>query len=700
MSLQRTLIGSLLATSSVAFAASAQAQVAPVGEPVTPGGAKASEAPLEDENSTSADIVVTARGRDEVLQKLPDAVTVISGATIDQAGVRNVADLTRLVPNFNFRSGFRAGAAQITVRGLTTPQGGDLPIAFVVDGVQLNGADFLNQDLLDIAQVQVLRGPQGALYGQGALAGAMLITTRAPTNDFEFNGRASYGTANTYRAVGSVSGPIIEDKLYFRALASYRNSDGTIKDVGGNGRNFVDESYFRGELRYDGGGFRANLSGNYNKGHNGSIYQDRVPALAIGVYDIDRDQVNIVSNIVGNERREIYGGSLRLEQDLAGGVLSSTTSYNRVKSTAFGDADFGAANTLSQTNIYNVSLWNEDFRYTSSSDKPFRYVFGAFAQSRIVDQALTVPFLSGAGFAARSADRQKGESWALFAQINYNITEKLELTGALRYDANHRNRLNILTNVFLEEDFKKLQPKVSAAYNWSDNFMTYATFAIGYRSGGFNAASSVFAGPLIAGETSNNYEVGFKARTSDGRASIAASAFHIDLKNGQFFFISLTPPSQNTVNINKSHINGAEVEVSLRPVRRFNLTGSLGISDAQVDDFNGTGLNDNTPFPNVPSYTARGSASYDIPLGGDYTLTPRVDMSHRGRMYFLPGNSFRSNPYTDTDLRLTLATPVYSLSAYVANVSDERHAEQVNNTGLRTVSVPRTYGIELSFKLK
>ena len=696
-----SIVRVLLSSATLVFTTAAYCQTAPADKATPPSGAQTASQAV---NAEGTDIVVTARSRAETLQKVPDSVTAVSGALIDKAGVQNVADLTRMVPNFDFRTGFRAGAAQITVRGLTTPQGGDLPIALVVDGVQLPGADFFNQDLLDIAQVEVLRGPQGALYGQGALAGAMLITTRKPTNDFEFNGKASYGTGDTYHLVGSVSGPIVKDALYFRVVGAYRNSDGTIRDVNGHGVNFVDEPFVRAELRYDNGGsFRATLAGNYDSARNGAIYQDFVSTLPNGTFDIDSDTSNIRSNIIGYDERKIYGGSLRLEQDLGGGVLSSTTAYNRLTDFTFGDADWSPADIVAQANVYNVRLFSEDFRYTSSSDHPFRYVFGAFYQSRVIDEGLDVPFRPGSGLtgsAVATSDRQRSRSWALFGQVNYNITDKFEITAALRYDANNRTFHNIFTNAKLEQDFNKLQPKVSLAYNWSDNFMTYATFAIGYRSGGFNAASSVFAGPIIDGETSQNYEVGFKARLPDGLGSIAGSAFRIDLKKGQFFFISTTPPSQNTINIDSSHINGAELEVQLRPLNHLELQGSIGISDAVIDDFNGTGLNDHSPFPNVPAYTARGSASYDIDMGGNYTLTPRVDVFNRGRVYYFPARRLRSAPYTNVDLRLTLATPTWSLAGYVSNLTNERHGEQPADIGLRIISEPRTFGAELSVHFK
>jgi iron complex outermembrane receptor protein len=676
--------------------AAAQAQIAEAAP-------SADAVPSSQSEDDGTEIIVTARQRSESLQDVPDSVTALSGRLIEDAGIQDMSDLAHFVPSFDFRRAVRAGAAQLTVRGLTTPQGGDLPIAVIVDGVQLPGADFFNQELLDIAQIEVLRGPQGALYGQGALAGAMLITTRRPTNNLEFGGRLSYGSGDNFHGVASISGPIVDDRLFFRVVGSYRNFDGTIENVNGRGVNGIDEGYVRGELRYEDGPWRAALTANYKRGTNGAVYQDFAP-IVNGVPQVDDfDGAGITSNIIGKDENESYGGALHIERDIGDGVLSSTTAYNRLTDYTTGDADWTAADRLSQDNIYNIRLFNQDLRYTSGAGHPLRYIFGAFFQTRTIDEGLDVTFLPGSGmtgFAAHTSDQQRSRSWALFGQLNYDITSKLELTGALRYDFNHREFDNNYTGNQLRQNFDHLQPKVSLAYRWSPNFMTYATFAVGFRSGGFNAASSVLAGPIIDAETSRNYEAGFKARLPNGLGSIEGSVFRIDLTNGQLYFASLNPPSQNTINVDRSRVNGAELEIQLHPAPRFNLQGTLGITDALIKDFNGTGLNDHTPFPNVPSFAARGSASYDIPLGGEYMLTPRVDVYQRGRMYFFPDRQVRSGSFTNLNLRLTLEAPRWSLAAFVANVTDERHAETTNSTGLRTGSEPRTYGVELSFNFR
>ena len=649
------------------------------------------------------EVIVIARQRAEPLQEIPDSITAISGETIADAGIQNSADLTRFVPNFDFKSAFSSGAATITVRGLTTPQGGDLPIAVVVDGVQLPGADFFAQDLLDVSEVEVLRGPQSALYGQGALAGAMLITTRQPTNEFQGTFRAAYGNANSYHAYAGYSGPIIPDKLLFKVNLLHRGSDGTIKDVADRGRNFLSDDVLHVELKYLGGDFRATLAGEYLRARDGAVVVDVMSKGADGQYlPNDFHGAGIESNLLGLEQRQRWGASLRLEQDIAGGVLASTSSYNKLDTTTTGDGDFGPLNILSQYNLYNVELVTEDVRFTSASDQPVRYIVGGFYQHRTIVEGLSVPFLpeSGmTGFAASGADTRHDDSYAGFAQVNADITSRLQLTGALRYDYDERSYHNTNTGQKLSHDFHQFEPKASISYEFSKSLLGYFTYAQGFRSGGFNPASALVS-QTVLGEKSQNYEVGLKATLPNGIGVFNTSVYQIDLSHGQYYYTTVTPISQNTINVNKVRIRGGEAELNLRPWQGLTLSASGGVSDAKIVDFNGTGLDDGKAFPTVPLYNLRGSVFYDIRCFDRLMLTPRVDVYRRGRVYFDPSNlpGGRINPYTDIDMRLTLSGSNWGIAAYVRNLGDEIHAEQADAFfGIRALSVPRSYGVETTY---
>ena len=162
------------------------------------------------------EVIVTARRRSELLQRVPEQITVFDTTAIEQAHIASFQDFSALTPNFQSFEGFRRGVFNISVRGIPTVQGGEPPVTVLVDGVQAAGLDFINQDLFDLQSIQVLRGPQGATYGRGAIGGAILITTKPPADVFEARAQAGWTSAiDEYRVNGSVSGPLVDDKLLY-----------------------------------------------------------------------------------------------------------------------------------------------------------------------------------------------------------------------------------------------------------------------------------------------------------------------------------------------------------------------------------------------------------------------------------------------------------------------------------------------------
>tara|TARA_B100001059_G_scaffold217724_1_gene237272 strand:- start:651 stop:1274 length:624 start_codon:yes stop_codon:yes gene_type:complete len=168
--------------------------------------------------NTIEKISVISRGRVESIQNVPDSVTAFSADTIEKSRITSFRDVANLTPNLSQLDNFRPGLARITIRGLITPQVGDPPLAFVVDGVTAPDLEFINQDLVDIERIEVMRGAQGALYGRGAIGGAVIVTTKKPIEDFEGKVKGSIGNGNTYNLNAVVSGSLNdENTAYFRA---------------------------------------------------------------------------------------------------------------------------------------------------------------------------------------------------------------------------------------------------------------------------------------------------------------------------------------------------------------------------------------------------------------------------------------------------------------------------------------------------
>ena len=178
-----------------------------------PAHAQSSAGAAKDVPDQLEEVVVSARLRDEKLQDVPASISALSGSQLENASAKNLVDVATLLPNFRFTQAYRPGVLQIAMRGIGTVQGGQSPVAVIVDGVQVPEMDFINQELLNVQSIEVLRGPQGALYGRGALVGAILINTKQPTNRISGDFRATYGNADTRQLYADISGPLAGDWL-------------------------------------------------------------------------------------------------------------------------------------------------------------------------------------------------------------------------------------------------------------------------------------------------------------------------------------------------------------------------------------------------------------------------------------------------------------------------------------------------------
>ena len=176
------------------------------------------------------EVTVTARKRSENLQEIPDSVTVFNTELIRDARIENIKDFAELTPNLNVSSNWRQGLNFISIRGLITPQVGEAPLSFVVDGITVPNLEFVNQGLHDIERIEVLRGPQGALYGKNAIGGAINIITRQPSDELSGVVQASYGEGDDVRFSGALSGPLAQDRVYYRISGNYRDYNGQIEN--------------------------------------------------------------------------------------------------------------------------------------------------------------------------------------------------------------------------------------------------------------------------------------------------------------------------------------------------------------------------------------------------------------------------------------------------------------------------------------
>ncbi|MFV3074967.1 TonB-dependent receptor [Niveispirillum fermenti] len=653
------------------------------------------------------EIVVTARKREERLQEVPESVTVFSAAQIEQAGIESVRDFVDMTPNLIIRETFRSNETFLTMRGLAGAQGALPPVSIIVDGVQLGSNDFLTQDLIDVAQIEVLKGPQGALYGQGAIAGAINITTKRPTNETEGQVKASYGRGNTYRLSGVVSGPIVEDRLFVRASAYHRSTDGLIHNARGDRIDFSDQTSGRLQFVYQGEKLRAQMRGAWTEGDGSCCIQDIAPRDAAGNFAGIDDIVDglATSNIIGRDSTRFRDASLRLDYDMGAVSLISVSGFADVEQWIFADADYSAAPLRVQDITFATKVMNQELRLASNGKGVFNWIVGGFYQDKQENQAIQVGAEIPGGInpnLLNQLNRINSESWALFGQGEYEVTEELTLLAALRYDRDKQDSRDRRAPAasFKQATFKKLQPKLQVSYKWSPDVMTYVTYSEGFRTGGFTQNTK------FDNETTRNYEVGFKTTLMDGLMTLNGSVFHIDYSNQLLSFVifSATESRRGVLNIKSTDIDGFELELNARLTDALSVNAGIGVTDSTVAAIDTTELGAATAVgkksPTVPPFTFNASATYTQPLTADMDLIAFGSYQRRGAFYFDLNNTMRTGTKSFIDARLSVDASDWAVALVGKNLTDSRHATNLSITGsdLRFPNQPRSYGVEATFR--
>lgn len=692
-------------------------------------------AQTSEEGAAVGDIVVTATKRATKLQEVPESIKVLDSVQLERSNVQNLRGFVQLTPNLLVRETFRSNESFLTMRGISSAQGGLPPVAFVVDGIQLGSNDFINQDLLDIERIEVLRGPQGALYGQGAIAGAINIVTKQPTNALSANLKAMYGNANTMRFAGTVGGAIVDDTLFAKVSGYYKRSDGLIRNNAGKRITPYEQGYVRGQLNYENGDFHGYLFGSYTKGNGNCCIQDIVNKRQNGVifpgYQtltgpytlVDVDDVTgnpgPTSNVLGKSWERFRNAGLKLEYDFEPFTVSLVSGYNYVRQRIYGDADYtspaAGITQLVQDIPFTTRVLNQELRITSRGTGPFKWLIGAFYQNRKEIQGIQVGLDPGAPlnqrpgnistFVLRQTNVNRSKSYAFYGNASYDITDRLQLAGALRYDHDRQSSVNTLVAGSRKaRTFTEPQPKVQLSYKVDQNLMLYSSYSIGFRSGGYSQTSA------FDNELTKNYEFGFKSTLFDGAATLNAAVFHIDYRNQQISFVQLQPVVlRQVVNIDKTGIDGMEIELTARPTQYLTVSGGVGVVNTTIKAISAnaltTGLDLNALIGNksplVPPITFNASVDYELPLSDDYSILFHGDFRREGGYNFDLANTIRTGTQDLINGKIALQTGRWQAGIWANNLTNNRYATNVGVTGIpyRYPNQPRSYGVELSFKL-
>jgi iron complex outermembrane receptor protein len=666
------------------------------------------------------DIVVTAQKRSQSLQEVPLQVTALTSETISAAGIKTTADAFVLVPNVSFDESFTYLNSFISVRGISQINNADPPVAVVIDGVPQTNQKQLRMDLFDVERIEVLKGPQGGLYGRNALGGAINIVTKAPSNTYEGFLSGTYGNGDAIDVDAALSGPVVKDQLLFRVSASYKHDGGRINDpFTGDNVDFVNHDYsVRGQLTYVGiDNLTLDLRGDYRNFSAGGIYDSVV--LSGDANDIQPPTENIQGLTFGH----IANASFKFDYDFGAATLTGITAYSDVIEKYRGDLDFANSRDLpdgfaglgfqaGQGQNLSVKQTSQEVRLVSKDSGPFRWIVGAYYLH--TDRNLfTRAFFDLNGSRGQFDDPalalinidegNKNDAYAVYGQADYDIAPGLTLSGALRYDHDHRRQTDLATGAVRTQNFSSVQPKVTLTYKIDPRKLIYATYGTGFRSGGFNAPT-VFL-PVYKAETLQNYEAGFKTSWLDRRLTINGAVYFERDKNFQFFFLDVATASQVIANLDRVNIWGVELDVQAQVTDRLQLSASIGTTDSNIRKsplFPAT-VGNHTP-KTVP-WTLNLVAQYAAPLTDDVNLVARADFRHNARKYWQIDNVDVQRPINIVNLRAGVEGKHWGLYAFGRNVFNVQYYTDYNpgnfsgspyDTGFR--AQPATYGVEAKLK--
>ncbi len=585
--------------------------------------AQTSSVPQTSELSTTLDeVIVTAQRREQAAQDVGIALSVLSGEQLTKQGITNVNQLQNATPNLEIEPAFGGGAAQFRLRGVGFQDYASNNAPTV--GVYVNEVAYpvpvMTQGLIfDIARVEVLRGPQGTLYGRNTTGGAISFVTNRPTAEPSAGIVAEYANFDALRVEGFVSGALTENLRGRLAASTQQGGAFQYNRVSGEPLGDADRTGVRGLLTLDASQdltFALDIHGGIDTSENEGLYlltplRTRGGGTGSVVIPADVDHRATGWGLsprfaaeTGRARDDkpgrdnaSWGASLNAIRYFGNLSLTSITSYETLDRSEYGDWDASASVEADTFFASNVSVFSQEVRLSSDNAGPLRWVAGFYYSKQALDERYSSDFIDIFGTYGQVTYAQEVESGSLFAQAEYQLSEAFKLVGGLRYEEETRD-LNGFGTAFggaialpptsVTTDMTPLTGKLALEYKPRDNLLIYGSFSRGAKSGGFttyNTGSSSGIQPFKP-EILLAYEVGFKADPTRN-LQINGAAYFYDYTDQQVLsaVYGVNGPVGRFANVPSSAIYGAELEATLRPAEGLTINQSVSYKHGEYVEF-------------------------------------------------------------------------------------------------------------------
>lgn len=670
-------------------------------------------------------ITVTANKMEEELKDVPQSITVIDEYMLEEKGIKNVADVINEIPNMSI---INSMGSLVNFRGLNMSMFTyNNPVVIYIDGVPYSDRFGFDASMANVERVEVLRGPQGTIYGKDAIGAVINVVTKQPGETWHGKIGTEYGSNNLIQGLFNLNGPLVKGKLYAGINGQYQQDDGWIKNLHSGMDTDANEEYDRktsGYLLYKPTDrFNARLTFS-----NDEVEKNWIDGYGLpGIQDFSKFHMEAAEEVDFDvptlEETESNAQSLNLTYDFDVLTLTSVTTHRKLESDAVYDVDFGNAPLyagLTMSNDFGIDTWAHELRFSSSNNEGLRWIGGFYIDSESRDQydlsqqfpnfdPSTLAFLGN--FEMNGVSSTETDTRAAFGQGMIPLGDQFELTLGGRYQRIEKEidldmyylPVGMTGDPMFEFKEKKswdvFLPKAALAYKLNIDWSPYLSWSKGYMPGGYNyfAMSGTSEENSFDPQQSTNYELGIKGSYRDIR--VAASIFRMEIE--EIHVYKMVGNMLYTDNAEKGHSHGAELELIYLPLEGLELTGSLGLIEAEYDDYDaGTVRFDGQKIQHTPSHTARIGVAYNHPKGF-YT---RLDVQHQGEIYLVDdakSNFIRDGSHTLADMKIGYRLSDWEAYCYVKNLTDEEYVTRFMSSSTSTFTSfgdPRTMGLGLCYR--
>lgn len=650
-----------------------------------------------DEVKNLSDMTVTAQKTEENVQDVPISMSVFDEISIEDKQIENLEDLTKSVPNFSFDNQGWSGAGSPSMRGMFGAfHDFNSPVVVLIDGVPILSGAGMNTFINDIERIEVLRGPQGTLYGKNAEVGVINIISKKPTNETEGKVEAKFGNMNRREFNANASGAIIDNKLYIGVSALDTRRDGFIDNVC-TGDKAGDKETTYGKIY-----LRATPIDNLEISFINSFIKYHDKGAQMNALNMpDRE---VASDFDSFNKALTTLSSLKIAYDFSDDMkLESITSYKKMTDDSQQDWDFanptyayypGFTYHELRDSSDNFSTLSQEFRLSGKYEK-FDYLAGLYVDKDEVNfnskEVTTNYDIIGT---------IHSKSLGVFTHLGYQWTDSFKIIGGIRYDLDKKED----KEMDIKKDFSSVSPKLALEYQINDNSMVYTSVAKGYRAGGFDYRNPTTSQRAFDQEELISYEAGIKNLFLDGNLMLNFNVFYMDIDDMQV----QTPVSfyaSYTSNAAKAKSKGVEIEASYKVTNALTFFANFGYNDTKFKDFkentydqagNITGTADYDGNKNIysPDYNYNIGAVYRNSWG----LFARADLSGFGKTYTDKENTNKIPNYEVVDAKIGYEAKSYEIYLYANNLFDKEHNIRGYENSFINYSTPREFGVEFAYR--